>query len=166
MGAWWVVDGWWTAARPLPEMAEYRQKMNPPPVCFLFHTSPQEPTNSLRPAYQVYCCTYFCTAVILMYVLLTAVLLYVVEVLSVGGCRVHCVVRGGWVGRSVRGSVFEFCGRLTLFFCFYNTGLPLGAWEYHRPHCWTPLSFTTVRTAALPYCCPVLSFFFCKTYRG
>ena len=24
---WWVVGGWWMAARSLPEMAEYRQKM-------------------------------------------------------------------------------------------------------------------------------------------
>ena len=45
VGAWWVVGGWWTAARPLPEMAEYRQKMTPPPVCFLFIQGPQEPTN-------------------------------------------------------------------------------------------------------------------------
>ena len=43
VGAWWVVGGcwvvggWWTAARPLPEMAEYLQKRNPPPsvCCFI-----------------------------------------------------------------------------------------------------------------------------------
>ena len=50
---------------------------------------------------QVYCCTYCCTAI----------LLYVVKVWPVGGWRVHCVVRGGWVGRSVRGSLFSSCGR-------------------------------------------------------
>ena len=56
----------------------------------------------------------------------------------------------------------SFCvlREMSLFFCFYNTGLPLGAWEYHRPHCCTPLSFTTVRTAALPYCFPVIILFF------
>ena len=41
----------------------------------------------------------------------TAALLYVVKVWSVGGWRVHCVVRGGWVGRPVRGSLFSSCGR-------------------------------------------------------
>ena len=40
-----------------------------------------------------------------------AVLLYVVKVWSVGGWRVHFVVRGGWVGRSVRGRLFSSCGR-------------------------------------------------------
>ena len=45
VGAWWGVGGWWTAARPLPEMAEYRQRMNPPPSVSCFIQGPQEPTN-------------------------------------------------------------------------------------------------------------------------
>ena len=48
VGAWWVVGGWWTAARPLPETAEYRQKMTPPPSVFCFVQGPQEPTNGPR----------------------------------------------------------------------------------------------------------------------
>ena len=83
------------AARSLPEMAEYRQKMKLPPSFSCFIQGPQESTNKLLPAYQVYCSTYCCTAV----------LLYVVKVWSVCGRRVHCVVRGGWVGRSIRGSL-------------------------------------------------------------
>ena len=51
VGAWWVVGGcwvvggWWTAARPLPEMAEYRRKRNSPPSVSCFIQGPQEPTN-------------------------------------------------------------------------------------------------------------------------
>ena len=97
VGRWWVVGGWWMAARFLPEMAEYRQKMKFPPFVSCFIQGPQEPTNCST-------CTR-CTAV------RTAALLYVVKVSSVGGWRVHCVVRGGWVGRSVRGSLFSSCGR-------------------------------------------------------
>ena len=50
------------AARSLPEMAEYRQKINSLFVsCFI--QGPEESTNQLLPAYQVYCCKYCCTAV-------------------------------------------------------------------------------------------------------
>ena len=89
------------AARLLPEMAEYRQKMKLPPSVSCFIQGPQEPINKLLPVYQVYCCTYCCTAA----------LLYVVEVWSVGGWRVDYVVLGGCVGRSVRGRLSSSCGR-------------------------------------------------------
>ena len=55
----------------------------------------------------------------------------------------HCVVCGGWVGRSVRGSLFLSCGRSTFCFVSQNTGLPL-----------VVLGSTTVLTAAL--LCPLL----------
>ena len=45
------------------------------------------------------------------------------------------------------------------FFLFLQYRPPTGAWDYHRPHCCTSLSFTTVRTTAA-----VLSFWFCKIY--
>ena len=54
---------------------------------------------------QVHCCTYCCTAV----------LLYVVKAWSVGGWRVHCVVRGGWVGR-----LFSFSVGDEPFFLVYK----------------------------------------------
>ena len=50
------------------------------------------------------------------------------------------------------------------FFFFLKYRPPTGSWESHRPHCCTPLSFTTVRTAALPYCCPVIILFFQYLY--
>ena len=68
-------------------------------------------------------------------------------------------VRGGWVTRSVRGSLFSSRRRLSIFFVSKKYRPPTGSWEYHRPHCYAPLSFTNVRTAALPYCCPVINCF-------
>ena len=44
-GGCWVVGGWWTATRPLREMAEYRQKRNSPPSVSCFIQDPQEPTS-------------------------------------------------------------------------------------------------------------------------
>ena len=88
-----------------PRDGRVSSKNETSPVCFLFHTRSSR-TNQL-PAHQVYCCTYCCC---------TAVLLYVVKVWSVGAWRVHCVVRGGWVGRSVRGSVLSSCRRGTFSF--------------------------------------------------
>ena len=117
VGGGWVVDGGSLAPRdgrvssPRLFPASYNVLKNQPTNCF-----PRTRCTAVR----------------------TAVLLYdVVKVWSVGGWRVHCVVRGGWVGRSARGSLFSSCGRLTFFFCFYNTGLPL------------VLGSTTVPTAAL-----------------
>ena len=49
---------------------------------------------------------------------------------------------------------------MNLFFLFLEYRPRTGAWEYHRPRCCAPLSFTTVRTAALPCCCPVIFLFF------
>ena len=69
LGPWvdggWVVGGWRMAARSLPEMAEYRQKLKLPPFVSCFIQGPQESTNKLLPAYQLYCCAYCCTAVLL-----------------------------------------------------------------------------------------------------
>ena len=50
------------------------------------------------------------------------------------------------------------------FFLILKCRPSTGAWEYHRRHCCTPLSFTTVRAAALPYCCPVIIIVFFSTY--
>ena len=69
------------------------------------------------------------------------------------------------MGRSVRWSLFGPVGH-ELFFFFIKYQPPTGAWEYHRPHCCTSLSCTTVRTAARPYCCPIIILFFSITYRG
>ena len=94
------------------------------------------------------CCSTYCTAV----------LLYVAKVWSVGGWTVHCVVRGGWVRRSARVESVFVLWEMKPFFLLLKYRPPTGAWEYHRPYCCT-LSSTTVRTAALPYCCPVIILF-------
>ena len=90
----------------------------------------------------------------------------------------HCVVRGGWVGRSVRGSLFASCGKWA-FFLFLQYGPPTGCLGVppspllhssvlqYRTYCCTAVllpcviifllqnlhteddTFTTVRTAAL-----------------
>ena len=67
------MGGWWVAARSLPEMAEYRQKMKLPPSL-----SKNEPSK--RPAYQV--------------------LLYVLLHCCAAVCS-KCLV-GGWVGGARR----------------------------------------------------------------
>ena len=64
VGGGWVVGGWWMAARSLPEMAEYRQKMKLPPFVSCFIQGPQEPNNcsprtrctAVRTAALLYCC--------------------------------------------------------------------------------------------------------------
>ena len=64
VGAWWVVGGWRTAARPLPEMAEYRRKMTPPrlfPVSY--KVLKNQPTNC-APRTR---CTAVRTAALLLY---------------------------------------------------------------------------------------------------
>ena len=51
---------------------------------------------------------------VLLYVLLhccSAVLLYVVNVGLLGEWMENCFVRGGWVGRFVRGNLFSSCVR-------------------------------------------------------
>ena len=99
VGAWWVVGGWWAATRPLPEMAEYLQKRNSPPVCFLFHTRSSR-TNQLTaprvPGVLLYVLLHCCSAVCSK---------------GLVGGWVECTVRRPWcVGRSVRGSLFASCG--------------------------------------------------------
>ena len=126
-----VVDGGSLA----PRDGRVSSKNEIPLVCFLFHTRSSR-TNQLLHAYQVYCCTYCCTAV----------LLYVIEVWSLGGCRVHCVVRGGWVGHSVRGSIFSSCGRRTLFFV---STIPAPHWCLGVP---SPLLHSSVLYYCT-YCC-------------
>ena len=135
-----------------PRDGRVSSKNETPPACSLFHPRSSK-TNQLLPAYQVYCFTYCCTAV----------LLYVVNVWSVVRWRVHCVVRSGWVGRSARGFFFSSCGRYT-FFMFQKYRPHTGDWEYHCPHCGTPLLFY-YRT----YCCtaallPCYLLFFLSTY--
>ena len=63
-----------------------------------------------------------------------------------GGCTASSV-GGGWAVLYVR--VFLRPVGDEPFFLFPKYRPPAGAWEHHRPHCCTPLSFTTVRTAAL-----------------
>ena len=53
-------------------------------------------------------------------------LLYVVKVWSVCGWRVHCVVRGGWVDRSVRWSLCRPVGDEP-FYLFIKYRPPTGA---------------------------------------
>ena len=69
----------------------------------------------------------------------------------------HCVVRGGWVGRSVRWSLFSSSGRdepFSLFIKYRLIGLPLVLESTTVPTV-AHLSFTTLRTV-LSYCCPVI----------
>ena len=70
--------------------------------------------------------------------------------------------RPWWVRgrRSVRGSLFLVLREMNLFFLFLKYRPTTGAWEYHRPHCCSPLFFAIVRTAALAYCCPVIIWVF------
>ena len=76
-------------------------------------------------------------------------------------------VVGGWAVPYV-GEYFCVLWEMNLFFLFLLIYRPSTGWVGVPPSpllaALTPLPFTTVRTAALPYCCPVLSFFFCKTY--
>ena len=132
------------AARSLPEMAEYRQKMKLPPFvsCFI-----QGRTNQLTaprvPGILLYVLLHCCTAVCSKGL--------------VGGWVEGVLRRPSWVGESFcRWESFFVLWEMNIFFLFLKYRPPTGAWEYHRPHCCTPLSFTTVRTAALPYCCPVI----------
>ena len=67
-----------------------------------------------------------CTCTAVRTAALLYLLLYVVKVCSVGGCRVHCVVRGGWVGRSVRWCLFRPVGD-ERFFLFIKYRPPTGA---------------------------------------
>ena len=66
-----------------------------------------------------------------------------------GGCTASPVV-GGWAVPYV-GVLFRPVGDEP-FSWFLTYRPPPGAWEYHRPHCCTPLSITTVRTAVLLPC--------------
>ena len=122
VGAWWVLGGWWTAARSLPEMAEYRKEMKLPllfPV--LYNVLKNQPTNcaprtrctAVRTAALLYCCT------------------YVVKVWSVGGWRVHCVVSAGWVGRSVRGVFLRPAGDKLFSLFLYK--IPASHWRLGVP---------------------------------
>ena len=71
--------------------------------------------------------------------------------------------RPWWVGGPFR-TWESFCVLWEMIFLlFLKYRPPTGAWECHRLHCCTPLSFTTVRTAALPYSA-LLLFCFCSTY--
>ena len=101
VGAWWVVGGWWVAGRRRLARSPNGpvSSKNEPPRLFpvSYKVLKNQPNNS-APRTR-------CTAV------RTAALLYVAKVWSVGGWRVHCVVRGGWVGSSVRESLFASCGR-------------------------------------------------------
>ena len=127
---WWMVGGgwvWWTAARSLPEMAEYRQKMKLPPSVSCFKQVPQEPTT-LLPAYQVYRCRYCCTAVCSRGL--------------VGGWVEDALRRPWWVGGPFR-TWESFFVLWEINLCLFLTFRPPtgGAWEDHLPHCCTPLSF-------------------------
>ena len=142
VGGGWVADG-----GSLPEMAEYRQKNETPPVCFLFHTTSSR-TNQL-------------TAPPVPGVLLYVVLHCFTAVYSkglVGGWVEGPLRRPWWVGGPFRTwESFFVLWEMNLFVSFLKCRPPTGAWEYHRPHSCTPLSFTIVRTAAL------LLFCFCST---
>ena len=132
VGGGWVVD----AASLAPRDGRVSSINETLPVCFLFHTRSSR-TNQLTaprvPGVLLYVLLHCCIAVV-----------YVVEVWSVGGWWVHCVVRGRWVGRFVRGSLFFVLSEIPLSLCFQNTGLPL------------VLGSTTVSTAAL--LCPLLPY--------
>ena len=147
-----MVDG----GSPAPRDGRVSSKKEFPPVCFLFHTRSSTTNQLTAPR-------------------VPGVLLYVLLHCCPAVCSKGLV--GGWVKCTLRrpwwvGGPFctweSFCvlWGMNLLFLFLKYRSPIGAWEYYRPHCCTPLSFTTVRTAALPYCCRVIFFFGILTYRG
>ena len=71
----------------------------------------------------------------------------------VGGWVEGTLRRPWWVGGPFRTWQSFFVQWEINLFYFLKYRPPTGAWEYHRSHCCTPLSFATVRTAALqlPY---------------
>ena len=73
-----------------------------------------------------------------------------------GGWRVHCVVRAGWVGGPF--CTWEsFCvlWEMNPFFCFYNTGLPLVLGSTVPP---SPVLHSSVLYYRTYYCCRVINF--------
>ena len=150
VGGGWVVDGCSLA----PRDGRVSSKYEAPPVCFLFRTGSSRTNQLTAPCVPGvdYCCTYCCTAVVCCSAVCSKGL--------VGGWAEGALRRLWWAGGPFRTweSFFRPVGN-ELVFLFLKYRPPAGAWESHRPHCCTPLSFTTVRTAALPYCCPVIFFF-------
>ena len=134
---WWVVGG------------------GRPPGCFLFHTRSSR-TNQITaprvPGVLLYVLLHCCTAVCSKGL--------------VGGWVKGALHRPWWVGGPFRTwKSFFVLWEMNLFFLFLKYRPPTGAWEYHRrPYCYTPLPFATERTAALPYCCPVIILCFCSSY--
>ena len=123
------------------------------PVCFLFHTRSSRNKQLTAPRVPgvllyvlLHCCTAACSKSL------------------VGGWVEGALRHPWWVGGPFRTwEYFSSCGRWT-FSLFLKYRPPNGAWEYHRPHCCTPLSFTTVRTAALCRTAALLVFCFFSTY--
>ena len=112
-----------------PRDGRVSSKNETSPVCFLFHTTRSSRTNQLLPAYQVYCCTYCCTAVLLYQVCSKGL---------VGGWVEGALHRPWWVGGPFRTwESFFALWEMNPSFCFDNTGLQL------------VLGSTTVLTAAL-----------------
>ena len=148
-GGWWVEDG----GSLEPRDGRVSSKNETAPVCILFHTRSSRTNQVTAPRVPgvllyvlLHCCTAVCSKGL------------------VGGWVEGTLRRPRWVGGPFRTwKSFFVLWEMNLLVLFLEYRPPTGAWEYHRrPHCCTPLSFATVRTAALPCCCPVI-IWFCGT---
>ena len=137
------------AARSFPEMAEYRQTMNPRlfPVSYDTRSSrtnynncaPRIRCTALRTAALLYCCKYCCT-VVLLYVLLHCCTAVCSKGL-VGGWVEGALRRPWWVDGPFRTwESFFVLWEMNLVFFFFPVILPASL----------VLGSTTVPTAALP----------------
>ena len=78
-----------------------------------------------------------------------------------GGCTAPSVV-GGWAVSYV--GIFLRPVRDLPFYLFLKYRPPTRAWEYHRPHCCTPLSFTIPYVLLQCHTVALLLFCFLSTY--
>ena len=134
VGGGWVVDGGSLA----PRDGRVSSKNETPPVCFLCHANSSK-TNQLTaprvPGVLLYVLLHCCTAVCSK------------KVWSVGGWRVHCVVRGGWAVPYV-GVFFRPVGDEPFFFV---SKIPASHWCLGVPPP-SPLLHSSVHYYRT-YCC-------------
>ena len=141
----WVVDGGSLA----PRDAQVSSKNETPPVCFLFHTRSSITNQPTAP----------CVSGVLLYILLHCCTAVCRKGL-VGGWAEGALRRPWWVDGPFRTwDSFFVLWAMNLFFA---SKIPASHWCLGVPP--SPLLhssvlYYTVRTAALPYCCPVFILF-------